>query len=331
MRRYEQTQLNRFPMEGHAMRRLVRAAVLIAALAGSSLAVHAEPVFPNGGSVGMEVPGDMVPIPGAAGFEDRVAKAAILFVEVPHADFDTIVKSFEPDALQNKGVTIESRKQVTLADGGRGLILSGYQSVGAVAIKKWIMLAGGKSQTAVITVQFPEAASERYPDAAVEAALTSVVFRAPPSQEELLARLPFTFQSLEGFKVLRVLGNSAVLMTKGEAATPQEGQPIFIAGVVPGEVGENERESLAKRAVASVPGVRDLRVERGGPLRIGGQPGIEIVANAVDLQTGKPVKVAQWLRFGRANYIRMVGVLPADDFARDFDSLRALRDGLELR
>ena len=331
MRDYDDRETNRFLKKGPAMRRLVPAIVLIAALAGSTLAALAEPVFPNGGTVGMEVPAGMTPIPGAAGFEDRAAKAAILMVEVPHGDFDAIVKTFEPDALQSKGVTIEGRREIALPDGGRGLVLTGYQTVGAAAIKKWIMLAGAKTQTAIVTVQFPEEASSRYPDSAVAAALASVTFRAPPSQEELLARLPFTFQSLEGFKVMRVLGNSAVLLTRGDDAAPDEGRPIFIAGVVPGEVGENERESLAKRAVASVPGVRDLRIERGGPLRIGGQPGIEIVANAVDLQTGKPVKVAQWLRFGRSGYIRMVGVLPADDFARDFDSLRALRDGLELR
>ncbi|MBS7543592.1 hypothetical protein [Ancylobacter oerskovii] len=313
------------------MRRLVRAVVLIAALAGSPLAALAEPVFPNDGSVGMQPPEGMTPIPGVAGFEDRAAKAAIVVMEVPHGDFDTIVKTFNRETLQQQGVTVEGQREIALPDGGRGLVLTGYQSVGAVALKKWIMLAGGKSQTALVTAQLPEESSSRYSDAAIEATLASVVFRAPPTQEEMLARLPFTFQSLEGFKVMRVLGNSAVLLVKGEEAAPQEGRPIFIAGVVPGEVGESERESLAKRAIASVPGVRDLRVERGGPLRIGGQPGIEIVANAADLQTGKPMKVVQWLRFGRTNYIRMVGVLPADDFARDFDGLRALRDGLEPR
>ncbi|GAB4070119.1 hypothetical protein KHC28_08530 [Ancylobacter sonchi] len=314
------------------MRRLVRAAVLIAALAGSTLAAAAEPVFPNGGSVGLEPPDGMTPIAGVAGFEDRAAKAAIVVVEVPHGDFDSIVKTFNRDTLQKQGVTIETQREIALPDGGRGLMLYGYQTVGAVALKKWILLAGGKDQTALVTAQLPEESASRYPDTTVEAALATVVFRAPPTQEEMLARLPFTFQSLEGFKVMRVLGTSAVLLVKGETSGPEAGgRPIFIAGMVPGEIDENERESLAKRAIASVPGVRDLRVERGGPLRIGGQQGIEIVANAADQQTGKPMKVVQWLRFGRANYIRMVGVLPADDFTRDFDSLRALRDGLEPR
>lgn len=313
------------------MHRLFRAFVLVCGLVALPALASAQAIFPNGGSVGMVPPVGMSEIPGVAGFEDRAEKAAILIVELPHGDFDTIVKTFEPEALQSKGVTIEGRRDITLTDGGRGLLLTGYQSVGTIAVKKWILLAGGKTQTAIVTVQFPEEASGRYPDAAIEAALASIVFRPPPTEAELLARLPFTFESLEGFRVLKILGNSAVLLAKGDSAAPQEGQTIFIVGLVPGEVNENERESLAKRAVASVPGVRELRVERGGPLRMGGQPGIEIVANATDLRTEKPVKVVQWLRFGRMGYLRMIGVVPAAEFEKDFTALRALRDGVNLR
>lgn len=323
--------MRRFSSVSRLGAHLLGVIALAVALLGAPVLARAQVIFPNGGSVGLVPPVGMSEVPGIAGFEDRAAKAAILMVELPHGEFDAIVKTFEPDALQSKGVTIETRKDVELADGGRGLLLSGYQTVGAMALKKWILLAGGKTQTAIITVQFPEDAADRYPDAAIETALKSVVFRAPPTQEEMLARLPFTFASLEGFKVVKVLGNSAVLLTRGDVDKPEPGQPIFIAGVVPGEIGENERESLAKRAIASVPGVKDLRIERGGALRIGGQPGIEILANGVDPQTGKPVKVAQWLRFGRASYIRMVGVVPADRFDEDFTALRALRDGIEPR
>lgn len=291
-----------------------------------------EAVFPNHGTVGLLPPPGMAEIPGVPGFEDRVARAAILIMEVPGSALEEVSKSFTPEALQTKGVTIEEKRDVTLASGAKGVMMSGYQSAGASALKKWIMLVGSGDQAAMVTVQFPEEASARYPDSAVDAALMSVTFRPPPTQEELLGGLPFTIKNMEGYRIVRVLGNNAALLTKGEENAPDlASQPFFIIAAAPGEVRDEERESLAKRAISSVPGVKDLKVERGGPLRIGGQPGYELIAKAVETQSGKPVKVAQWLRFGRAGYLRMVGVAPAEGFDTSFTDMRGLRDGIEMR
>ena len=314
------------------MRRLLSAFVTASLLSFAALPASAQAVFPNQGSIGLVPPPGMTEIANVAGFEDRAAKASILLVEIPTAVFAGVVSTFETDALQKQGVTIEQRRDIELASGTKAVLLTGYQSVGTIALKKWIMLAGGKDMAGIITVQFPEAASTAYPDAAVEAALRTVTFRPPPTQEEMLARLPFTIANLEGYRVLKVLGGSAVLLTKAPEQTQEgEGHPFFIAGVAMGDIREDDRESIAKRAIATVPGVRNLQVERGGPLRIGGQAGFELIAKGEDGRTGKAVKVAQWMRFGRTSYLRMIGVAPAESFDTDFDGMRGLRDGIELR
>ncbi|MDQ0511148.1 hypothetical protein [Ancylobacter amanitiformis] len=329
------------------MRRPIRApiaAILAALLAclplllAGVLPAAAQAVFPNQGSVGLEPPPGMVEIPGVSGFENRGAQAAILILEVPAAAYDDVIASFRPEALQGKNITIESKRDFELANGSKGMLFAGYQSVGAVALKKWILVARNDTTAAMVTVQFPEAASAGYSDAMIEAALRSITFRAPPTQDEMLARLPFSIANMEGYRVLKVLGASAVLLVKGEGVKGEgtgpdaAGEhPYFIASVARGDVREEERESLAKRAIATVPGVKNLRIERGGPLRIGGQPGIEVIASAEEVQSGKPLKVAQWIRFSRGNYLRMVGVAPADGFDANFDAMRGLRDGIELR
>lgn len=314
--------------------RLLANAVLAGVLLVLSfvLPAAAQAIFPNQGAIGLVPPPGMSEIQGVSGFEDRAARASILMVEPPPSEFENILKTFTPQALQSNGVTIEARRDLDLADGQKGVLLTGYQSVGAVALKKWILLAANKNQAAIVTVQFPEDASSRYPDAVIEAALRSLTFRAPPSQEELLARLPFTISNLEGYRVLRVLGGTALLLTKAAADAPEgDVLPYFIVGAARGEIREEDRESLAKRAIASVPGVKELRVERAGPLRINGQPGIEIIAQGEDMKSGKPVKIAQWMRFERTSYLRMVGVMPADSFEADFGGMRGLRDNVEMR
>lgn len=295
-------------------------------------AAAAEPVFARDGTVGLVPPPGMVESGAIQGFEDRNAHASILIVEMPKAAYEDVRGGFGDEALAKNGVTIEKRRDVELAGGVKGLLLSGYQSVGAGAVKKWILLAAGANSTALVTAQLPDAAAGRYPDTAVEQALLSVVFRPPPSIDEQLAKLPFSVSALDGFRVVKVVGNSAALLTKGDSdALDGSGQPYFIVAIGPGDVREDDRPSFARRAVSGVPGVRELRLERGGPLRIAGQPGFEIIASGEDAKTGKPVKIAQWLSFGRNAYVRMVGVAPAEGFDTSFTALRALRDGVELK
>lgn len=322
------------------MRLVARVAASVAAsLATAALSLFllglpasAQPIFANDGTIGMVPPEGMVTVPGVPGFQDRATGASILVLEMPKPAFAEITKNFAPEALQQQGVTIEKQSDVTLADDVPAVLLKGYQTVGANALKKWILIAGGKEQTGMVTVQFPEAASTHYPDATVEKALRTVVFRPPPSPEEMLAKLPFTLNDLAGYKVAKVVGSSAVLLTKSEAGEPEpQSQSFFIVAAGPGDIREEEREALAKRAMSSVPGIKELRIERGGPLRVGGQPGFELIGNAQDQQTGKPVKVAQWLSFGRTGYLRMVGVAPTENFDIDYTSMRGVRDGVEMR
>lgn len=332
----------------------MRLVVTVAAAAFSLLAcslpaaaqANAPATFPNQGSVGLVPPEGMTEIPGVPGFQDRAAKASILVLEMPKPAFAEITSSAASKELQKQGVTVEERRDVELADGVKAVLLKGYQTVGSAALKKWILIAGGKEQTGMVTVQFPEQTSARYSDETIESSLRSVVFRAPPSTEELLARLPFTLGDLSGYRVLKVLGNSAVLLAKDDGKKPDgkkaagkagDGEPelagneFFIVAAGPGDIREEERESVAKRAISSVPGVKELRVERGGPLRIGGQAGFELIGKGLDVKTDKPLKVAQWLRFGRTSYLRMVGVAPEESFDADFTAMRGLRDSIEMR
>lgn len=293
----------------------------------------ADPVFAKDGSVGMVPPAGMTQSEAMQGFEDRPARASILIAEMPPQAYPEVRTSFsDPAALATKGVTIEKRRDVELAGGVKGMLMTGYQTVGASAIRKWILLAAGESTTALVTAQLPDEATARYPDAAIEAALLSVVFRPPPTTQEQLAKLPFRVSELEGYRVVKVLGGSAAVLTKGPKDMVEGAeQPYFVAAYGMGDVRDDDRPSFARRAIASVPGVRELRLERGGPLRIGGQPGFEIIAKGEDARSGKPVKVAQWISFGRAGYVRMIGVAAEEGFEADFTALRALRDGVEAR
>jgi len=93
----------------------------------------------------------------------------------------------------------------------------------------------------------------------------------------------------------------------------------------------NERERFARGVLAETPGIKDIRLVRSEPLRIGGQQGHEIVAEAKDVKTNTDVMVAQWLRFAGRGHLRVLGVARKEGWGEMFSRLRAVRDGIDLR
>jgi len=154
-----------------------------------------------------------------------------------------------------------------------------------------------------------------------------------PVEEQLIA-LPFTISDLAGFRVARVVPGSAALLTDGrtdQIDLPE--QPLLLITVAPGNVPTQpgDRERFARSVLAETPGIKDIRLVRSEPLRIGGQQGHEIVAEAKDVKTNTDVMVAQWLRFAGRGHLRVLGMARKDGWGEIFMRLRAVRDGIDLR
>ena len=66
-------------------------------------------------------------------------------------------------------------------------------------------------------------------------------------------------------------------------------------------------------------------------MRIGGQQGHQILANARDAAGTSVLTVAQWLRFGSGAYLQMVGIARTDAWKDAYPRFRSVRDGIEPR
>jgi hypothetical protein len=80
---------------------------------------------------------------------------------------------------------------------------------------------------------------------------------------------------------------------------------------------------------AQIGGMKDVQVQDAEPLRINGQPGFEVLANAKDPEAGSDIKVVQWLRFGGGAYLQMIGIAHADVWPDVFTRMRTVRDSIE--
>lgn len=315
------------------MRRLLSAVLLTLSLALPSLALPspgwaAGPVFPRGSSIGLVPLAGMVESQSFAGFEDRSHNASLLVVEMPPAAYEQLDADFSAAALASQGITLDVREPFPLP-GFKAMFYERTQTAGAVRLRKWVLLAGNDTLTALLTLQVPESEAGAYPEADVKAAFATLAVRSLADQ---VSALPFVLTNLAGFRPVRALGGTALILTDGPKDVVENAeQPLFVVSVGAGSPRDDERRQFAIRALSTVPGVKDMRLERAEPQRVSGQPGFEVMATGADVRTGAPIKVVQWLRFGPNAYIRMVGVSQLDAFPDLYDRMRALRDGLEPR
>ncbi len=139
------------------------------------------------------------------------------------------------EALKKQGVTQETREALSLA-AGKAFLVIGRQEVEKTRLRKWFLIAGTPTLTALVTVQVPEPAKAAYPDAAIRAALRSLTVRTTIPVDEQLGLLPFKVGELAGFGVGGVVPGRAVMLSDGVSDAPGTPAPggrlephIFVA------------------------------------------------------------------------------------------------------
>jgi hypothetical protein len=314
------------------MARRILLAMLLA-LTTAAAQAQTKAVFPPGSRVGLVPPQGFVTGKTFKGFADAEKNAMILITELPASAYQALEERVAGEQLEKQGIKVESREAVTLAT-GPGFLVAGRQEAGGIGFRRWVLFGSAPELTAIVSAQVPESAQETYPEAVVRAALATFAVRAKAPVEEQLGSLPFTVGELSGFRFVRVLPGNAALLTDG----PNDGvevaeQPLVLISVGRGAPGSAaaERDRFARGVLAETPGVKDVRLTRSEPLRIGGQQGHEILAEAKDVKTGTDVMVAQWLRFGTNGHLRMVGMARKDRWTPLYPRLRAIRDRIDPR
>jgi hypothetical protein len=323
-------------------------ALLVLAIGTARPVRAADPIFPTGSRVGLVPPPGMVPAEAFDGFADPGKDAAILIAVLPPTAYSQIEKSMDPDALKKQGVNVEKREpmQVSL---GKAFLLVGSQTADKVRYRKWLLVASASDFTALVSVQVPED-DPAYPDSVIRAALATVAARAQVPQSEQLSLLPFAVSDLAGFHVDGVLRGRALLLSDsaGGSSAPQDsskdasssdasnasnGAARFFVAAIPGGPQEaSQHPEFARLAFNEIGGIKEVQVSMSEPLRINGQSGYQMMAQAKDARSGADVMVVQWLRFGSGGYLQMVGIAPTGDkWTGMLARFRTVRDSIDTK
>jgi hypothetical protein len=310
-------------------RNLCASVMLFLALTASAAA--AEVVYPPGMRVGLEPPLDAKVSTRISGFEDLDRKVAIGILDLPGAAYGQIQASMF--GANQQGLEDVKREAFPFND-GIAFLLSGLAHQNGVTLHKWFFLAatsaGSKVQnlTTLINVEVPDSAFGAYTDAVIRKALSTVTFRPTPINEQL-GMLPFNLGAMSGFRVVQVMPEGSAILIDGPGEDINR-QPYMLISVGRGGPSEpDDRSRFARDLMQSAP-VRDLTLQSGEPMRIGGYPGYEIRATGKSL-TGDAISLVQWLRFGGGGFMRIIGVARTDQWDTLFPRFRAVRDGVDLK
>ena len=309
--------------------------VLFMLALGALPATAAELNYPPGSRIGLAPPPGLVPSKTFFGYEDPSNSVAMMLVALPPQAYADLDASVTAETLKRQGVTVESREALPLPS-GKAFLVIGRQEVDNVKIRKWILVASSPTLTGFVTVQMPETATALYPDAAIRASLATLAFRAAVPVDEQLGLLPFKVSELSGFRIAGVIPGRAVMLSDAPAGAP--GSPdstnephIFAAIAAGGPAQSADRDTFAREVFATLPNIREIRVTTSEPLRMAGQQGHQILANAKDASGTSPLTVVQWLRFGGGGYMQIVGIARADAWKEAYPRFRSVRDGIEAR
>lgn len=305
--------------------------VLAGVVLAAAPALAADAVFPLNSRVGLVPPPGFTASSKFAGFENTPQSAAILLVELPAEAYADVEKGFTDEALKARGMAVEAREPLTLKD-GRGFFVSGPQESGGAKRHEIVMVATLSGVTTIVSLQMIQDSHASITDAVARAAFATLAVRTVP-EDERLAVLPYKLTNLAGFRLVRSAGDGSAILTEGpEDAVAAVEQPFVVISVaVSNAQTADERNKLALQIFRGAPGLKDVKITRAEPLRMGNLQGFEIVADAKDRSSNTDVTAVQWLRFGGNGYIQIFAIARRTAWNDAFPKLRTIRDNIEFR
>jgi hypothetical protein len=314
----------------------IRALALLVLVALCAPNAHAaDAAYPPGSRIGLAPPPGMVTSSNFFGYVDPDHSAAITLVALPAEAYADLDRQVSAESLRRQGLILESREAMPLATGDAFLVVA-HQEIDNTKFRKWILVASSPALTALVTVQVRDSAQTNYPDSVVRAALSSLAIRSVVPIDEQLGLLPFKVGELAGFDIAGIMPGRAVMLVDAMAGAPAAAPPAvgahMLVAVGPGGPSQTgERDAFARDVFATVPNLREVRITASEPLRIGGQAGHQILADAKDPAGTTTLTVVQWLRFGGGAYLQMIGAARSELWRDAYPRFRAVRDGIEAR
>jgi len=282
------------------------ATALFVACAFPPSASWAAAVRVPGTSVILSPPPGFSPADRYPGFQRADNGASIIVTELP-GPVAEMQKGMTKELLASRGMTLIQSQTVKI--GGRdALLVYVSQSAGGMDFLKWMLFAGDAKETVMIVGTFPKAAGDlSLPiKQALLSASWSAAAKVPPYEG-----LGFRVDPVPGLKLAGRVGNMLVFSERGTMGPNDSEQAILVVGGSVSGASIGDVEEFARDRAARTSQVNQLRNVTGRDRVVDGLRGYELVAEANDVKTGRPVRMYQLVLLDGGTYYLAQGFVNA--------------------
>jgi hypothetical protein len=226
-----------------------------------------------------------------------------------------MARGFTPDELAKRGIKQVQQGQLSRTD--PNVYMRAVQKSEAGLYAKYFVLFRTSDQTVLVSVNVPQHSLD---DGAVKAEEIERVLATAKTTEKPAVRDIYSLSYLGPFKEAgRLVGTSKVYTLDGRLEPERAGETRSAFMVAPSldkrQVAEPNKQAVA--LLASLPGYKDFKPGSTRAINIGGLDGVEVEADAIDEDDGKPIHLYQAMLLGAdGGYFRLIGIAAPEDKTR---------------
>jgi hypothetical protein len=287
------------------MRSRFHAVLTIACSLAAAAPAVAQAVRVAGTSVTMTPPDGFSPAQRFPGFERADLQASIMVTELP-TPAAQMRRGMTKDALATRGMTLIA-STLHRMDGEEALLLNVSQSAAGGEYLKWMLITGDRRKTIMIVGTFPRSAESDLSDPIRTSVLTAHSSAAAPADP--LEGLQFRVTPGGILKVAGRMSNMLILTESGNMGPQGPDSALLAVGSSIAAVPIDDLRAFSETRAKQTAKTTGLRVVSGQALTIDALDGYELVAEAADDATGKPVTLYQVVLPDGGGYVIMQGLI----------------------
>ena len=277
-----------------------------------------------------------------SGFFNADDFSSIVLAELPSEAYPELAAIFSstPEAITAafaaRGLDVEVDSIATVEHEGKAVpFVSAVQIAGGLDVQKYFVLFGqeqaGLANTLLLT--FNVMPDSLLGEGDVVTTIRSAEISPPPSIEETITELPFTFEVVEPFqRAYGLMGTAVLLNLSGELGADSEEPLIIIARSLNTTALETpqpaELAALSERLLRETDGFADTEITRQLSVEFAGRAGYLIEASQPDSDDF----VAQYVSvMPDGYYLRMLVLGAPDKVAELMPAIQAIRSSVAIR
>lgn len=254
------------------------------------------------------------------GFQQPNTQSSVMIVRIP-GPFSEVTRGFTAEPMKAQGLTLVSKETIEIC-GTQGMLLHLTQTAYGTVFAKWLVAWGDEKATMMITATFPRDREGELSDQLKSVVLSARVGAAPTPAPG--ADIGFAITASEKLTATRGIGKMLAYTKDGVIPSASPEDPLFVVAPSVSQIPISDPRQFSIQRIHQTAQTKINSIRSTDEISIDGLDGFEIVADAVDANSGTPLIVYQVVLFQESSYVLIQGLVGArmqDDYLPEFKAM----------